>query len=64
LFISFKQMAELAAGLVGAAATGSGFKGRHESSYREEVLDTRRSTDDFMKNRQSRKVASDEESNS
>ncbi|KAJ7131479.1 hypothetical protein C8R44DRAFT_904589, partial [Mycena epipterygia] len=62
-------MAELALGFIGAAATvgaatlatGSGFTGRHESSYREEMLDTRWSTDDFIKNLQSGEVAPDEE---
>ncbi|KAJ7131464.1 hypothetical protein C8R44DRAFT_555548, partial [Mycena epipterygia] len=56
--------AKLAAGFVGAAATvgattlatGSGFTGRHESSHREEMMDTRRNTDDFMKNLQSDEV--------
>ncbi|KAJ7745397.1 hypothetical protein B0H14DRAFT_459594 [Mycena olivaceomarginata] len=49
-------MAEIAVGLVGAAATvgaaglttGSGFTGRHESSYRQELMETRRNTDDFL----------------
>ncbi|KAJ7131473.1 hypothetical protein C8R44DRAFT_871964 [Mycena epipterygia] len=62
-------MAELAAGFVGAAATVgavtlttvSGFTGRHESSCREEMLDTRRNMDDFMNNLQSGDVTADEE---
>jgi len=62
-------MAEVALGLVGAAATvgaatlatGSGFTGRHENSYREEMLDTRRSTEDFIKYLQSGEVTPDEE---
>ncbi|KAJ7096835.1 Pleckstrin homology domain-containing protein [Mycena epipterygia] len=48
-------MAELTLGLVGAAATvgaaalssDSGFTGRHESSHREEMKETRRIMDDF-----------------
>ncbi|KAJ7763654.1 hypothetical protein DFH07DRAFT_812674 [Mycena maculata] len=55
-------MAEtVALGLVGAAVTvgaaqltaASGFTGRHESSYRQEMLETRRNTDDFLTNLQS-----------
>ncbi|KAJ7112552.1 hypothetical protein C8R44DRAFT_741634 [Mycena epipterygia] len=54
-------MAELALGLVGAAATagagalttGSGFIGRHESSYREEMMETRRNMADFKQNLES-----------
>ncbi|KAJ7218378.1 armadillo-type protein [Mycena pura] len=63
-------MAELAAGLVGAAATvgaaqlatGSGFTGRHESSHREERMETRRSIVDFEANRRSGDVTPDTES--
>ncbi|KAJ7112555.1 kinase-like domain-containing protein [Mycena epipterygia] len=62
-------MAELALGLVGAAATagaaalttGSGFIGRHESSHREEMMETRRSMDEFTKNRSNGSVTQDEE---
>ncbi|KAJ7456933.1 hypothetical protein FB451DRAFT_1275287 [Mycena latifolia] len=62
-------MAELAIGLVGAAATvgastlatGSGFTGRHEVSHREEILETRRSTTDFMTSLKSGDVTPDEE---
>ncbi|KAJ7271734.1 hypothetical protein C8J57DRAFT_1179725 [Mycena rebaudengoi] len=62
-------MAELAAGLVGAAVTvggaalasASGFAGRHENSHHKEMLDTRRSTEDFMKYLQSGEVTPDEE---
>ncbi|KAJ7112542.1 kinase-like domain-containing protein [Mycena epipterygia] len=51
-------MAELALGHVGAAATagagalttGSGFVGRHESSHREEMMETRRSMANFKQN--------------
>ncbi|KAJ7131475.1 hypothetical protein C8R44DRAFT_904583 [Mycena epipterygia] len=61
-------MAELVAGFVSTAetfgaatlATGSGFTGRHESSHREEMLETR-SMDDFMQNRQSGEVTPDEQ---
>ncbi|KAJ7686797.1 hypothetical protein B0H17DRAFT_704100 [Mycena rosella] len=62
-------MAELAVGLIGAAATvgastlatGSGFTGRHESSHREEIMDTRRNMSDFLANLQSGDVTPDEE---
>ncbi|KAJ7112540.1 kinase-like domain-containing protein [Mycena epipterygia] len=62
-------MAELALGLVGAAGpagaaaltTGSGFTGRHESSHREEMMDTRRSMDEFTRNRSNGSVTQDEE---
>ncbi|KAJ7131450.1 hypothetical protein C8R44DRAFT_57671 [Mycena epipterygia] len=62
-------MAELTLGPVGAAATvgaatlatGSGFTGRHENSHQKEMLDTHRSTDDFMKNHESGEVTPDEE---
>ncbi|KAJ7096932.1 hypothetical protein C8R44DRAFT_889525 [Mycena epipterygia] len=55
-----KRMAELALGFVGAAATvgaaalstDSGFTRRHESSHREEMMETRRSMDDFKTNLQ------------
>ncbi|KAJ7112559.1 hypothetical protein C8R44DRAFT_248765 [Mycena epipterygia] len=61
-------MAELALGLVGAAATagaavlttGSGFVGRHESSHREEMMDTRRSMADFKENLESGDVTHQE----
>ncbi|KAJ7112564.1 kinase-like domain-containing protein [Mycena epipterygia] len=62
-------MAELAAGILGAAATAgaaaftstSGFTGRHESSHREEIIDTRRNMADFMENRETGDVTPDEE---
>ncbi|KAJ7468560.1 hypothetical protein FB451DRAFT_1256535 [Mycena latifolia] len=62
-------MAEVALALVGAGATvgagalttGSGFTGRHENSLREEIMDTRRSTADFLTNLQSGDVTKDEE---
>ncbi|KAJ7485392.1 hypothetical protein FB451DRAFT_55698 [Mycena latifolia] len=62
-------MAELAIGLVGAAATAggsalttaSGFTGRHENSLREEMMETRRNTADFMANCQSGDVTPDDE---
>jgi hypothetical protein len=62
-------MAEIALGLVGAAATmgaagltmGSGFTGRHESSHREEITETRKNTNDFFANLQKGGVTSDEE---
>ncbi|KAJ7430186.1 hypothetical protein FB451DRAFT_1325416 [Mycena latifolia] len=62
-------MAELAIGLVGAGATigagvlttGSGFAGRHENSLREEIMDTKQSTADFMTNLQSGDITKDEE---
>ncbi|KAJ7035375.1 hypothetical protein C8F04DRAFT_1098235 [Mycena alexandri] len=65
-----EKMAELAVGLFGAAATvgaaqlatGSGFTGRHESSYREERMDTKRSISDFEANRRSGDVTLDMES--
>ncbi|KAJ7880476.1 hypothetical protein B0H13DRAFT_1891743 [Mycena leptocephala] len=63
-------MAEIAAGFVGAAATvgaagltaESGFTGRHESSHRQEIMETRRNTDDFLANLRSGEVTPDEES--
>ncbi|KAJ7096899.1 hypothetical protein C8R44DRAFT_717514 [Mycena epipterygia] len=62
-------MAELAAGLVGAAATvgaatlatATGFTARHEGSHHKEIMDTRRSTEDFMANLQSGDVTQGEE---
>ncbi|KAJ7323678.1 hypothetical protein DFH08DRAFT_349236 [Mycena albidolilacea] len=62
-------MAELAVGLIGAAATvgaaqltsGSGFTGRHESSHRQEMIETRRNMDDFIANLSSGQVTQDEE---
>ncbi|KAJ7331031.1 hypothetical protein DFH08DRAFT_815111 [Mycena albidolilacea] len=64
-----QEMAEVALGLVGAAATmgaagltrGSGFTGRHESSHREEILETRRNTDSFLASLQKGGVTPDEE---
>ncbi|KAJ7644919.1 hypothetical protein FB45DRAFT_898958 [Roridomyces roridus] len=51
-------MAEVALGLVGAAATvgaaavtaGSGFSARHESVHRQEIVDTERTTEAFREN--------------
>ncbi|KAJ7476439.1 hypothetical protein FB451DRAFT_1173298 [Mycena latifolia] len=62
-------MAEVVVGLVGAAATvgaaalttGSGFTKRHESSYRQELMETRRNMDDFLTNIRSGDVTPDEE---
>ncbi|KAJ7030082.1 hypothetical protein C8F04DRAFT_1114565 [Mycena alexandri] len=62
-------MAEIAIGLLGAAAsvgaaglaTGSGFTGRHESSYRQELQETKRNTDDFLANFRSGDVTPNEE---
>ncbi|KAJ6563403.1 armadillo-type protein [Mycena vulgaris] len=62
-------MAEVAVGLLGAAATvgavqlatGSGFTGRHESRHREEMMETKRNTDEFRANLQSGDVTKDEE---
>ncbi|KAJ7907738.1 hypothetical protein B0H13DRAFT_2193663 [Mycena leptocephala] len=62
-------MAEIALGLVGAAATvgavglttGSGFTGRHELSHREEIMEIRRTTDDFLANLQDGGVPPEEE---
>ncbi|KAF7339148.1 Macrophage erythroblast attacher isoform 1 [Mycena venus] len=62
-------MAEIALGVVGAAATvgaagltaGSGFTGRHESSHRQEIMEIRRNTDDFLENLQSGDVTPFEE---
>jgi hypothetical protein len=62
-------MAEVAVGLLGAAAavgaaqltTGSGFTGRHERTYREETMETRRNMDEFMANLQSGDVTQHEE---
>ncbi|KAJ7041555.1 hypothetical protein C8F04DRAFT_1079230 [Mycena alexandri] len=62
-------MAELATGLLGAAATVgaasltsvSGFARRHEGSLREEIQDRRRNTEDFMENLQSGDVTRIEE---
>ncbi|KAJ7779014.1 hypothetical protein B0H16DRAFT_802462 [Mycena metata] len=62
-------MAELATGLLGAAATVgaasltavSDFARRHEVSLREEIQDTRRNTEDFMENLRSGDVTRLEE---
>ncbi|KAJ7763655.1 hypothetical protein DFH07DRAFT_812678 [Mycena maculata] len=62
-------MAELTLGVIGAAATigaaklatASGFTGRHESSHREEMMETKRNMDDFRANLQSGDVTPDEE---
>jgi hypothetical protein len=62
-------MAELAIGLVGAAATVgaanltmvSGFTGRHERSHREEMLETDRNMGNFRANLQSGEVTTEEE---
>ncbi|KAJ7705064.1 hypothetical protein B0H16DRAFT_709825 [Mycena metata] len=51
-------MAELTVGLIGAAATvgaaqlttGAGFIGRHERAHREETMETRRNTEEFLAN--------------
>lgn len=55
-------MAELAAGLEAPMlAPGSGFTARHESSFREEMMDTRRSMVDFMQNLQGGDVSLEEQ---
>ncbi|KAF8134053.1 hypothetical protein K438DRAFT_1883718 [Mycena galopus ATCC 62051] len=62
-------MAEIALGVIGAAATvgaagltaGSGFTCRHESSHRQEIMEIRRNTDDFLENLQSGDVTPGEE---
>ncbi|KAJ7903169.1 kinase-like domain-containing protein [Mycena leptocephala] len=62
-------MAELTAGLVGAAVTvgaaqrttGSSFTARHESSLREEMMETTRSMNYFMEQLRSGNVTEDEE---
>jgi hypothetical protein len=62
-------MAEIALGLVGAAATvgastvaaGSGFTGRHENSYRHEIMDIKISMTDFLDNLHSGDVTQHEE---
>ncbi|KAJ7112512.1 hypothetical protein C8R44DRAFT_797452 [Mycena epipterygia] len=55
-------MAELAPGLEAPTLTpGSGFTARHESSHREGMMDTRRSTTDFMQNPESGDVTQEEQ---
>jgi hypothetical protein len=62
-------MAELAAGLVGAAATvgagalttASGFIGRLEYSHHEQLMETKRNMGDFMENLRGGDVTPDEE---
>ncbi|KAJ7763651.1 hypothetical protein DFH07DRAFT_396859 [Mycena maculata] len=62
-------MAEVTLGVLGAAATvgaaqltgAFGFTGRHENSYREETLETRRIMNDFLANLKSGDVTPDEE---
>jgi hypothetical protein len=63
-------MAEVTLGLLGAAATvgaaqlttGSGFTGRHESSHREEMMETRRNVEEFRAILRGGDVTPDEES--
>jgi hypothetical protein len=60
---------EAAVGLIGAAATvgaaklavGLGFTGRHESSHREELMETKRNMNEFMENLKSGEVTQEEE---
>jgi hypothetical protein len=62
-------MAELAAGLVGAAVTvgagalttASGFIGRHEYSHHEKLMETKRNMSDFTENLRGGDVTPDEE---
>jgi hypothetical protein len=62
-------MAEVTAGLLGAAATvgaaqltaASNFTGRHESSHREVIMERRRNTDEFFANLRGGDVTPDEE---
>jgi RPA family protein len=62
-------MTEVAIGLLGAAATvgvsslvaGSGFTGRHEHSHREEMIEMRRSTTEFMVKVQCRDIRQEDE---
>ncbi|KAJ7930784.1 armadillo-type protein [Mycena leptocephala] len=62
-------MAELATGLLGAAATvgaaqltaASNFTGRHESSQRELIMERKRNTDEFFANLRGGDVTPDEE---
>jgi hypothetical protein len=64
----YKKMAEVAVGLLGAAATvgasslaaGSGFTARHEHSHREEMIETRRGIAEFMVEIQRGDVAQDD----
>jgi hypothetical protein len=62
-------MAEVTVGLLGAAATvgaaqltaGSGFIGRHESTHREERMETRRNMEEFREHLHGRGVTQDME---
>jgi hypothetical protein len=60
---------EVVVGLIGAAATvgaaklamGSGFTGRHETSHREELMETKRNRSEFRENLKSGEVTGEEE---